>query len=831
MGRTPALSPRDRAVNPRESREGALRRADEGALEAQMRRGDPSAWPLWRPEVFGPDEVLDWWRDVLARRGSADSPATLQIYVHLAFCRSNCSYCQYFHAVPRSRSQLSDYGGYLSASLIRYREALGQIAATHAYFGGGTPTVLPVELLEPFLAEFKRTFRVEGEWTCEGHPTSLDLEKIRLLGQAGVNRMSFGLQSLDAEVLKTIRRKNRALDALGELVGAAQDLGMEVNLDLVLGLPRQTPDSIRRDLLEIAVLGADSVTVYRYQPVPDLAEAAQADLRLSRVFGAKLIAELIASGYWMFSRPRDEAVGVKLWRNTSRARRWVARAALAAGARQLLREREPASYGCFQEPRSHLLGLGPSAFSHAFGRAWYREVTRLDGLSEKAVPVYLGSRLSVDDEWRTATLRELQRRRWVDAARIAQLDGAHDLVRCIDALLDAPAATAALERRGRRFRLRRNAPEAARSELVHRLLPARGLAAGEGERAAEEIRALALRPDVERRLVGLDAEAESAGRSARARADPTSRLDQLAANAPRAPRTRSAAVVTHLRCNQACLFCVARRSADDLRFISGAAVRQRIASALASGAEEIWLTGGEPTMRGDLEALIAFARERGARSVGLETTGTLLDPSRVRSLASSGLAEVRLQMSGWGPGLDVVTRDPGGFDRALGGLGRALEEGLHVEIASALTQSTADALKSLPRRLRQHFAERCPGRVWLHIPSEAPEPSEMLSYREAIPVIVQMDASAREVGICLALDPGTAPPPCVFAPSERPRALYAAGLDRWRRTGRQHVDACRGCKVSERCGGVVGSYLRRFGRPRLWPIDGTFDWSGVDEPQ
>jgi hypothetical protein len=55
----------------------------------------------------------------------------------------------------------------------------------------------------------------------------------------------------------------------------------------------------------------------------------------------------------------------------------------------------------------------------------------------------------------------------------------------------------------------------------------------------------------------------------------------------------------------------------------------------------------------------------------------------------------------------------------------------------------------------------------------------MLSYREAVPVIVQMEASAREVGVSLALDPGTAPPRCVFAPSERPRALYAAGLERW----------------------------------------------------
>jgi hypothetical protein len=90
-------------------------------------------------------------------------------------------------------------------------------------------------------------------------------------------------------------------------------------------------------------------------------------------------------------------------------------------------------------------------------------------------------------------------------------------------------------------------------------------------------------------------------------------------------------VVTHRRCNQACGHCVARAPADDPAFASTAAVLGRIAEALAGAPTEIVLTGGEPTMRKDLTALVRAVRHGGARAV-LETNGTLLDANAVRAL-------------------------------------------------------------------------------------------------------------------------------------------------------------------------------------------------------
>ncbi len=96
----------------------------------------------------------------------------------------------------------------------------------------------------------------------------------------------------------------------------------------------------------------------------------------------------------------------------------------------------------------------------------------------------------------------------------------------------------------------------------------------------------------------------------------------------KAPRTLS--VVTNLRCNQACVWCTRRSDRDDPRFIRAASVRARIEEGLAGGAEEVVVTGGEPTMRGDLAEIVAHARASGARRMVLETNATLLDAERAR---------------------------------------------------------------------------------------------------------------------------------------------------------------------------------------------------------
>ncbi|MDP1823164.1 MAG: radical SAM protein [Archangium sp.] len=281
---------------------------------------------------------------------------------------------------------------------------------------------------------------------------------------------------------------------------------------------------------------------------------------------------------------------------------------------------------------------------------------------------------------------------------------------------------------------------------------------------------------------------------------------------------RTEAVHTHYRCNQACTFCFVRRPVDDPRFIAADAVEARIDAALAGGAEELWFTGGEPTMRGDLSRLVAHAAQRGAKGIGLETNATLLDAAAVTRLAGAGLSVVRVHLSGWGEALDAVTRDPGGFQATLRGLEAVIAAGLPVEISAVLTRSTAPLLEELPARLIAHLGGRAPRALYLGVPVSSPVATEVLSYEEAAPLIVRLEAAARRAGLPLKFDPATAPPPCVFTSSDRPSHLFALTPGTRARAEHRRVDACATCQVADRCSGFSNAYLARFPQPQVSPI-------------
>src|SRR5512143_1820286 len=106
-------------------------------------------------------------------------------------------------------------------------------------------------------------------------------------------------------------------------------------------------------------------------------------------------------------------------------------------------------------------------------------------------------------------------------------------------------------------------------------------------------------------------------------------------------------VVTNETCNQNCWFCNARRPAESAVFVAKAAVRRRLAEALAGNPRDLVLTGGEPTLRSDIADLVKRAAAAGARVV-LETNGALIDASRARELAAAGLDTARVQLVAWG---------------------------------------------------------------------------------------------------------------------------------------------------------------------------------------
>jgi oxygen-independent coproporphyrinogen-3 oxidase len=184
----------------------------------------------------------------------------LRLYVHVPYCRYHCSFCHYAVRV-----------GANAAAMARYVRALGDELAwvepgtplSQLFMGGGTPTALPPDLLDAVLAGIFGRMPPHGRHvhTVETSPETISPGHVEVLKRRGIGRVSMGIQSLDDDVLGTVHRRHssaQALAAVDLLVGS----GLILNVDLIYGLPHQTPESFLRDLRALAERGVPSFTTY-----------------------------------------------------------------------------------------------------------------------------------------------------------------------------------------------------------------------------------------------------------------------------------------------------------------------------------------------------------------------------------------------------------------------------------------------------------------------------------------------------------------------------------------------------------------------------------------
>ncbi len=190
------------------------------------------------------------------------SQNALGIYVHIPFCRVKCSYCAFVSQVC-DRSVQHSY----VAALCREITAAGgdfSVPADTVFFGGGTPTLLPATDLAGILQEIRATFSLadDAEISLEANPGTVDAASLKVLRQAGFNRLSFGVQSFDDPVLRGIGRIHRAEEAVRS-VGRARSAGFEnISMDLMFGLPLQNLDSWRETLARAVSLEPDHISAY-----------------------------------------------------------------------------------------------------------------------------------------------------------------------------------------------------------------------------------------------------------------------------------------------------------------------------------------------------------------------------------------------------------------------------------------------------------------------------------------------------------------------------------------------------------------------------------------
>jgi putative oxygen-independent coproporphyrinogen III oxidase len=180
------------------------------------------------------------------------------VYVHIPFCASRCDYCDF--ATWTDRDHLID--AYVAACTtdIARRRASGMPVATSVFFGGGTPSLLPGDQLTRILDVIDR--HAGAEVTVECNPDSVDAAKLDAYRRAGVDRLSFGVQSMVPHVLAGLGRTHDPAN-VRRAVALARAAGFErVSVDLIYGTPGESPDDWRRSLDGALALGIEHVSAY-----------------------------------------------------------------------------------------------------------------------------------------------------------------------------------------------------------------------------------------------------------------------------------------------------------------------------------------------------------------------------------------------------------------------------------------------------------------------------------------------------------------------------------------------------------------------------------------
>lgn len=351
-------------------------------------------------EAFGEEEYILALQQ--RRVGSAAKAMPLSLYVHIPFCESLCYYCACNKIITRHPERAEVYLRYLSREIDLHTAhcGVGQ-HVSQLHLGGGTPTFLSDDGLRDLMGMLRRHFTLApgGEYSIEVDPRTVDEKRLALLAELGFNRLSFGVQDFDSGVQKAVHRLQPA-EKVFALVASARQLGFEsINVDLIYGLPRQTPESFNRTLEQVGQLRPDRIALYAYAHLPErfkaqrrivaaeLPTASAKIAMLARSIDVFMDAGYVYVGMDHFALPDD---------------------ALAVAKRQGRLHRNFQGYST--QPDCDLIALGVSAIGR-IGATYSQNVKTLDeyydALNQGHLPIARGLALTRDDLVRRAVIMAL----------------------------------------------------------------------------------------------------------------------------------------------------------------------------------------------------------------------------------------------------------------------------------------------------------------------------------------------------------------------------------------------------------------------------------------
>ncbi|HYN23146.1 MAG TPA: oxygen-independent coproporphyrinogen III oxidase [Thermoanaerobaculia bacterium] len=252
---------------------------------------------------------------------SAETDNPLSLYVHIPFCAHRCFFCGCNVTVSHDRT----WGRRYLPLVAREMEIVSERLAAHRrevvqiHWGGGTPTFLPPEDLAELMLLIRRNFRIskDCEIGVEVDPRECSPAHLDVFAEAGVNRLSMGLQELDPQVQKAVNRVQTLDQTWGVLEGARRRGLQSVNLDLIYGLPFQTPERFAATMREVVKMAPDRLALFNFAYLPaaiphqralDAAALPSPDAKLrmlEEAIAALTKLDYVFIGMDHFARPQD----------------------------------------------------------------------------------------------------------------------------------------------------------------------------------------------------------------------------------------------------------------------------------------------------------------------------------------------------------------------------------------------------------------------------------------------------------------------------------------------------------------------------------------------
>lgn len=346
-------------------------------------------------EAFGERDYIQ----ALEQRRAGSLALPLSVYVHIPFCASLCYYCACNKVITKHHSKAAEYLRYLSHELELQVQHCGRgHHVSQMHLGGGTPTFLNDAELEDLVSMIRRQFTLVpgGEYSIEVDPRTVTEERLQHLHRLGFNRLSFGVQDFDPTVQKAVHRIQPA-EQVFHLVEASRRIGFEsVNVDLIYGLPQQTPESFRHTLEQVKTLRPDRIALYAYAHLPARFKPQRRIISAELPSPADKLA-MLSTSLDTFSEAGYVYVGMDHFA--------LPNDALAVAKRQGRLHRNFQGYST--QPDCDLIALGVSAIGR-IGATYSQNAKTLeeyyDALDQGRLPIARGLALNRDDVLRRSVI-------------------------------------------------------------------------------------------------------------------------------------------------------------------------------------------------------------------------------------------------------------------------------------------------------------------------------------------------------------------------------------------------------------------------------------------